>query len=257
MARWTRARLLRALAMLGVLGIFTSGSARAGQEAASGKLSVVLSYTGSGTVDQNHRIWIWLFDTPNITIDSQPIATGVVSANRAAYKFVGLPKEVYIAAAFDEKGSVTAGTSSPLTDGASACLVTSEDYAKANGLKILARIRSSAVVGCAPEIMGIGPVAATERALKRAGLTIKDIDIIELNEAFASQAIACIRDLKIDLDKTNIDGGAIALGHPLGATGARITGKAAALLKRESKQFALATQCIGGGQGIATILEAA
>ena len=159
--------------------------------------------------------------------------------------------------AFDEKGSVTAGTSSPLTDGASACLVTSEDYAKANGLKILARIKSSAVVGCAPEIMGIGPVAATERALKRAGLTIKDIDIIELNEAFSSQAIACMRDLKFDLDKTNIDGGAIALGHPLGATGARITGKAAALLKRESKQFALATQCIGGGQGIATILEAA
>jgi acetyl-CoA acyltransferase len=159
--------------------------------------------------------------------------------------------------AFDEKGSVTAGTSSPLTDGAAACLVTSEDYAKANGLKVLARIKSSAVVGCAPEIMGIGPVAATERALKRAGLTIKDIDIVELNEAFSSQAIACMRDLKIDLDKTNIDGGAIALGHPLGATGARITGKAAALLKRESKQFALATQCIGGGQGIATILEAA
>jgi acetyl-CoA acyltransferase len=159
--------------------------------------------------------------------------------------------------AFDQAGSVTAGTSSPLTDGAAACLVTSEDYAKANGLKILARIKSSAVVGCAPEIMGIGPVAATEKALKRAGLTIKDIDIIELNEAFSSQALACARDLKLDLDKINIDGGAIALGHPLGATGARITGKAAALLKRESKQFALATQCIGGGQGIATILEAA
>jgi acetyl-CoA acyltransferase len=135
--------------------------------------------------------------------------------------------------------------------------VTSEDYAKANGLKVLARVKSSAVVGCAPEIMGIGPVAATERALKRAGLTIKDIDIIELNEAFSSQSLACIRDLKIDVEKTNLDGGAIALGHPLGATGARITGKAAALLKRESKQFALATQCIGGGQGIATILEAA
>lgn len=159
--------------------------------------------------------------------------------------------------AFDQNGSVTAGTSSPLTDGAAACLVTSEDYAKANGMKILARIRSSAVAGCAPEIMGIGPVVATEKALKRAGLTIKDIDIVELNEAFASQALACARDLKLDLDKTNIDGGAIALGHPLGATGARITGKAAALLKRESKQFALATQCIGGGQGIATILEAA
>src|SRR5690606_12787135 len=97
---------------------------------------------------------------------------------------------------------------------------------------------------------------ATNKALKRAGLTIKDIDIVELNEAFAAQSIACMRDLKIDVEKMNIDGGALALGHPLGATGARITGKAAALLKRESKQFALATQCIGGGQGIATVLEA-
>jgi acetyl-CoA acyltransferase len=158
--------------------------------------------------------------------------------------------------AFDEKGVVTAGTSSPLTDGASACLVVSAEYAKAHGLKVLAKVKSVGVAGCAPEIMGIGPVGATQKALKRAGLTIDDIDIIELNEAFASQALACIRDLKIDVKKVNLDGGAIALGHPLGATGARITGKAAALLKREGKQFALSTQCIGGGQGIATILEA-
>ncbi len=158
--------------------------------------------------------------------------------------------------AFDQNGVVTAGTSSPLTDGASACLVVSADYAKAHGLRPLARIRSVSVAGCAPEIMGIGPVAATQKALKRAGLTINDIDIIELNEAFAAQAIACIRDLKIDLAKVNLDGGAIAIGHPLGATGARITGKAATLLKREGKQFALSTQCIGGGQGIATVLEA-
>jgi acetyl-CoA acyltransferase len=158
--------------------------------------------------------------------------------------------------AFDEKGVVTAGTSSPLTDGAAACLVTSADYAKAHGLKVLAKVKSVAVAGCAPEIMGIGPVAATQKALKRAGLTINDVDVIELNEAFAAQALACMRDLKIDPAKVNLDGGAIALGHPLGATGARITGKAAALLKREGKQFALATQCIGGGQGIATILEA-
>jgi acetyl-CoA acyltransferase len=158
--------------------------------------------------------------------------------------------------AFDANGSVTAGTSSPLTDGAAACLVTSLDYAKAHGLPILAKIRAISVAGCAPEIMGIGPVVATQKALKRAGLTIDDIDIVELNEAFASQSIACIRDLKIDLAKVNLDGGAIAIGHPLGATGARITGKAASLLKREGKKFALATQCIGGGQGIATILEA-
>jgi acetyl-CoA acyltransferase len=157
--------------------------------------------------------------------------------------------------AFEEGGSVTAGTSSPLTDGAAAVLVVSEDYAKRNNLPCLARIKSMAIAGCDPEIMGIGPVNASRKALKRAGLEIKDIDIIELNEAFASQALACVKELGLDLQKVNIDGGAIALGHPLGATGARITGKAAALLKREKKQYALATQCIGGGQGIATILE--
>jgi len=159
--------------------------------------------------------------------------------------------------AFDENGSVTAGTSSPLTDGASATLVCSESYAKKHGLKPLARIKSISVAGCAPEIMGIGPVAATRKALERAGLKVGDIDVIELNEAFASQSLACIRDLELDAAKINLDGGAIALGHPLGATGARITGKAAALLKREGGTYALATQCIGGGQGIATILEAA
>ncbi len=158
--------------------------------------------------------------------------------------------------AFEATGTVTAGTSSPLTDGASAVLVVSEDYAKAHGLKPLARIRSVAVAGCAPEIMGIGPVAATNKALKRAGLAVKDIDVIELNEAFAVQALACADELKLDLDKTNIDGGAIALGHPLGATGARITGKAAQIMQREGKGLALSTQCIGGGQGITTILEA-
>jgi acetyl-CoA acyltransferase len=158
--------------------------------------------------------------------------------------------------AFDANGSVTAGTSSPLTDGAACVLVASEDYAKAHGLGALARVKSIAVAGCAPEIMGIGPVAATEKALKRAGLTIGDIDVVELNEAFAVQALACMDALKIDWAKTNLDGGATALGHPLGATGARITGKAAQLLKREGKAFALSTQCIGGGQGITTIMEA-
>ena len=158
--------------------------------------------------------------------------------------------------AFSMDGSVTAGTSSPLTDGASATLVCSEEYAKANGLKPIAAIKSIAVAGCAPEIMGIGPVAATRKALARAGLEVADLDIIELNEAFASQSLACIRDLGLDMEKINLDGGAIALGHPLGASGARITAKAATLLQREGKQFALSTQCIGGGQGIATILEA-
>jgi acetyl-CoA acyltransferase len=159
--------------------------------------------------------------------------------------------------AFKVDGSVTAGTSSPLTDGAAAVLVTTEDYAKAHGLAPLTRLRSIAVARCAPEIMGIGPVEATRKALARAGLELGDIDVIELNEAFAAQALACVEDLGLDLDKTNIDGGAIALGHPLGATGARITGKAAEIMKREGKELALATQCIGGGQGIATVLEAA
>ena len=154
-------------------------------------------------------------------------------------------------------GTVTAGTASPLTDGAAAVLVCSEEFARVHDLDVLARIRATAVAGVAPEIMGMGPVPATRKALARAGLTIDDIDVVELNEAFASQAVACMRDLGIPPERTNIDGGAIALGHPLGATGARIVGKAAQILKREGKRFALATQCIGGGQGIATVLEAA
>ena len=157
--------------------------------------------------------------------------------------------------AFTETGTVTAGTSSPLTDGASAVLVTTEDFADKNGLEPLARIRSFAVSGCQPEIMGIGPVGSSKKALERAGITAADLDVIELNEAFASQSLASIRDLGLDVTKINIDGGALALGHPLGATGARITGKAAQILKRQSGRYALSTQCIGGGQGIATVLE--
>jgi acetyl-CoA acyltransferase len=183
----------------------------------------------------------------NHTVD----ADGCIRADTTAQALAGLKP------AFKVDGTVTAGTSSPLTDGASAVLVTTEDFAKANGLTPLARIRSSAVAGCAPDIMGIGPVVASRKAFERAGVKAADIDIIELNEAFASQSLACIDELGLDPAKINLDGGAIALGHPLGATGARITGKAAALLKREGKSLALATQCIGGGQGIATVLEAA
>lgn len=158
--------------------------------------------------------------------------------------------------AFKADGVVTAGTSSPLTDGASAVLVCSEEFAAKNGLTPLARIKSVAVDGCLPEIMGIGPVGASKKALARAGLTSADIDVTELNEAFSSQALASIADLGLDVAKVNIDGGALAIGHPLGATGARIVGKAAAILKRDGGKYALASQCIGGGQGIATILEA-
>ena len=159
--------------------------------------------------------------------------------------------------AFDEKGTVTAATSSPLTDGASAVLVASEAYAKKHGLPILARIKSIGVSGCGAEIMGIGPVPASQKALARAGVSMKDIDIVELNEAFAAQALSVVKELGIDQSRLNLDGGAIALGHPLGASGARITGKLASLLQREKKKLGLATMCIGGGQGVASVLEAA
>ena len=158
--------------------------------------------------------------------------------------------------AFDQNGTVTAATSSPLTDGAAATLICEENYAKENGLDILARIKSCAVNGCDPEVMGLGPIGASRKAMDRAGINSADLGVVELNEAFASQSLACVQDLELDKKIVNLDGGAIALGHPLGATGARITGKAAQLLKREGKKYALATQCIGLGQGIATVLEA-
>ena len=159
--------------------------------------------------------------------------------------------------AFLATGTVTAGTSSPLTDGASAVLVCSADYAERNGLPVLARIASMSVAGCAPDVMGIGPVPAARKALQRAGLEMSAMDVIELNEAFAAQALAVERDLMMDHAKVNLDGGAIALGHPLGASGARITGKAASLLARTGGKHALATMCVGGGQGVATILTRA
>ena len=157
--------------------------------------------------------------------------------------------------AFDQNGTVTAATSSPLTDGAATTLICEEQFAKDNNLDILARIVSTSVQGCDPDVMGLGPIGASQKALKRANLNINDIDIVELNEAFASQSLACIKDLGIDKKKVNLDGGALALGHPLGATGARITGKAAELLRRENKKYALSSQCIGLGMGIATIIE--
>jgi acetyl-CoA acyltransferase len=158
--------------------------------------------------------------------------------------------------AFKPDGVVTAGTSSPLTDGAAAVLLTSDDFAARHSLRPLARIRAMATIGCDPALMGIGPIPASRKAMARAALDVGALDVVEINEAFASQALACIRELRLDPAKINIDGGGIALGHPLGATGARITGKAASLLHREKGRYALATQCIGGGQGIATVLEA-
>ncbi len=160
-------------------------------------------------------------------------------------------------AAFKKDGSVTAGNSSGLNDGAAAVLIASDEGIKTHGLKPMARIVSSAVVGVEPRIMGVGPVNATKKALKKAGLTLDDMDIIELNEAFAAQSLAVTRSLGIDDDdpRLNPNGGAIALGHPLGMTGARITYSAALELNLTGKRYALCTLCIGVGQGYAVILE--
>ncbi|MCL7466137.1 thiolase family protein [Phaeovulum sp. NW3] len=168
-----------------------------------------------------------------------------------------LEKLASLQPAFLEGGSVTAGTSSPMTDGATALLICSQDALRRYNLTPLARIASFGVSGCAPGIMGMGPVESSRKALARAGLTIANLDIVEMNEAFASQAEACRRALDIDPATLNIDGGAIALGHPLGGTGGRLVGKSASLLQREGGKYGLATQCIGGGMGIAMILEAA
>ena len=156
---------------------------------------------------------------------------------------------------FRNNGSVTAATSSPLTDGAVCMLVCSSEFAERNGLEPLARIVTSAVTGCPPNMMGIGPISSTQKALERSGWHIDDIDVFEINEAFSSQSIAVINELSIDYQKVNIDGGAISIGHPLGASGARIVGKAASILNRTNSERAIATMCIGGGMGITIVLE--
>ncbi|PTO86814.1 acetyl-CoA C-acyltransferase FadA [Vibrio splendidus] len=155
-------------------------------------------------------------------------------------------------------GTVTAGTSSALSDGASAMLIMSEEKANALGLKIRARVKSMAIAGCDPSIMGYGPVPATKKALKRAGLTIEDMGVIELNEAFAAQSLPCAKDLGLlDVvdEKVNLNGGAIALGHPLGCSGSRISTTLINLMEARDVKYGLATMCIGLGQGIATVFE--
>src|SRR5699024_6335297 len=156
-------------------------------------------------------------------------------------------------------GTVTAGTSSALSDGAAAVLVMSADKARALGLQPMAKIRAMAVAGCDPAVMGRGPVPATQKALQRAGVTLADLEYIELNEAFAAQSLAVLRELGLEehQDRINIRGGAIALGHPLGTSGARITGALAHIMQDQDAGLGLATMCIGLGQGIATVLERA
>ena len=158
---------------------------------------------------------------------------------------------------FDRQGSVTAGNSSGLNDGAAALLLASGEKLEEHGWSPLARIVSSAVAGVEPRVMGLGPIRATRKVLARTGLSLADIDLVELNEAFAAQSLACIDELGLDPDKVNVNGGAIALGHPLGCSGARILTTLVHEMARRDVRFGLATMCIGVGQGIATIVERA
>ena len=168
-----------------------------------------------------------------------------------------LEKMARLPPAFIDSGTVTAATSSPLTDGAACNLICSERYVEEHSMNGMAEIISTAVVGVPPHIMGIGPVDSSKKALERAGITLDELDVIELNEAFSAQSLAVMKDLELnsDDDRVNIDGGALAIGHPLGASGARILGKAASLLNRSGGEYALASMCIGGGMGIATVLR--
>ena len=158
--------------------------------------------------------------------------------------------------AFKKEGTVTPGNASGINDGASAMVVTSEDYAKDNGLKPLARIKSWATAGCRPDRMGLGPAFAIPIALERAGIAAEDVDLYEINEAFAAQFLAVKQELDLDPDRTNVNGGAIALGHPLGASGNRVLLTLIRELQRRKKSIGVASLCIGGGQGIAMVVEA-
>jgi acetyl-CoA acetyltransferase family protein len=157
--------------------------------------------------------------------------------------------------AFRANGTVTAGNAAGINDGAAALVLASSAWAEARGMKPLARVISMGVAGVDPAYMGLGPIPASRKALARAGLSIADMDLVELNEAFASQSLQCARELEIDQEKLNVNGGAIALGHPLGASGARILGTLLFELRRRGGHYGLATMCIGVGQGIAVVVE--
>ena len=172
-------------------------------------------------------------------------------------RYTSLEKLAQLKPAFIKDGTVTAGNSSGINDGAAAMLLANEAAVKKFGLKPLAKIKSMAVAGVEPAVMGIGPIPATTKALKRANLTVSDLDLIELNEAFASQSIACIHDLGLDLEKVNVNGGSIALGHPLGCSGVRIATTLLHEMKRRKSKYGLATMCVGVGQGAAIIFEEA
>ena len=181
-------------------------------------------------------------DTFDVEIDEHP-------------RLSGLDKLAMLKPAFIKDGTVTAGNSSGINDGASAMLLANETAVKKFGLTPIAIVKSMAVAGVEPAVMGIGPVPATQKVLKRAGISVTDLDLIELNEAFASQSIACIHDLGLDLEKVNVNGGAIALGHPLGCSGVRISTTLLHEMKKRNSKYGLATMCVGVGQGSAILFE--
>ncbi|MES2381038.1 MAG: thiolase family protein [Bacteroidota bacterium] len=190
-----------------------------------------------------------IMSLPSLAIDdSKPLDQGVRADT-------SIEKLAQLKPAFKEHGSVTAGNASSLNDGAAAMLLVSGEVVERYGLKPLAKIVSSSVVGVHPDIMGTGPVPATQKILKQTGLTIADIDLMEINEAYAVQVIYSMNELKIAPDKVNVNGGALAIGHPLGMSGTRITGHLALELKRTNKQYGIATMCVGVGQGTALLIE--
>ena len=190
-----------------------------------------------------------------VPADPKRRTTAVIARDEGPRPDTSLEALSKLPAIFREGGSVTAGNSSPMNDGAAALLVATEKGLVENGLTPMARIVSSGATGVHPDVMGIGPVPATEKALARAGLSVDDLDLVEMNEAFASQSVACVRLLDIDPEKVNVNGGAIAIGHPLGASGARILVTLVHELARREARYGLATMCIGVGQGISMVVE--
>ncbi|MFN2594140.1 MAG: 3-oxoadipyl-CoA thiolase [Actinomycetota bacterium] len=190
-----------------------------------------------------------------IEVDAGKGATVLVDADEPPRPDTDLTKLARLSPAFASEGTVTAGNSSGINDGAAAILLASNEEVELNEWRPFARLVTSAVAGVEPRVMGLGPIEATRKALKRAGLDVADIDLVELNEAFAAQSLACVRELGLDNDKVNVNGGAIALGHPLGCSGARILTTLVHELRRRGGRYGLATMCIGVGQGIATIVE--
>lgn len=207
---------------------------------------------------ESHRRAVEAMDAGAFRDEIAPVITrkGTVDADEGPRRDTHAEKLASLSPAFRKGGSVTAGNSSTLNDGAAAVLLASSAGAERLGLKPLARIRSSAVVGVDPRFMGMGPVPAVRKALERAGLSLADVGLVELNEAFAAQALGVMRELELDPARTNVHGGAIALGHPLGCTGARLIGTLARNLKARGVQYGVATLCVGVGQGAAVVLEA-